>query len=43
MKNKVVLSPVCCWALLTLAGCAQLIDNLAEQDIPGTSYSQSKM
>lgn len=40
MKNKVVLS-LFVVALLTLAGCAQLIDNLAEQDMPGTWHLQS--
>lgn len=40
MKNKVVLF-LFVVALLTLAGCAQLIDNLAEQDMPGTWHLQS--
>ena len=39
-ENKVVLFPVCC-CTLTLAGCAQLIDNLVEQDMPGTWHLQS--
>ena len=40
MKNKVVLFPVCC-CTLDFSRCAQLIDNLAEQDMPGTWHLQS--
>jgi hypothetical protein len=40
MINKVFLT-LFVGALLALGGCAQLIDNLAEQDMPGTWHLQS--